>query len=158
MQLAGTAHFVRKWFKSLKIHIPQSKKDPFRNGQQVTLWSTGNRLCPVKAALKYIRHHPTGTGPLFTFSNGTFLTRQRWSELVQSIISDVNINTHSFRIGDASAAAAASIQESTIQILGRWSSEAYKLYLRLLDATFQQASLKMARVSNCSVTYSPKRY
>ena len=27
--------------KSLKIHIPQSKTDPFRNGQQVTLWSTG---------------------------------------------------------------------------------------------------------------------
>ena len=143
--------------KSLKVHIPQSKTDPFRMGQQVTIWSTGNELCPVKATLEYIRHHPTGTGPLFTFANGTFLTRQRWSELVQSVISDININTHSFRIGGASAAATAGIPDSTIQIMGRWSSEAFKLYLRLPDSIFQKASSKMARISKYSVTYSPKR-
>ena len=143
--------------KSLKVCIPQSKTDPFRMGQQVTIWSTGNELCPVKAILRYVRHHPTGTGPLFTFANGTFLTRQRWSELIQSVISDININTHSFRIGGASAAAAAGIPDSTIQILGRWSSEAFKLYLRIPDSTFQQTSLKMARVSKCSVAYSPIR-
>ena len=34
----------------MKINIPQSKTDPFRAGQQVPLWSTGNVLCPVKAA------------------------------------------------------------------------------------------------------------
>ena len=131
--------------------------DPFRAGKQVPLWSTGNELCPVKAAWNYLRHHPTGAGLFLSYANGTFLTRQRWSGIIQSIIPDVNINTHSFRIGGASAAAAAGIPESTIQVLGRWSSEAYKLYLRLPDSTFRQASMKMARVAKYSVTYSPTR-
>lgn len=141
----------------MKINIPQSKTDPFRAGQQVTLWKTGNDLCPVKAAWNFIPHHPTGTGPFFTYANGTFLTRRRWSDIIQSIIPEVNINTHSFRIGGASAAAAAGIPDSTIQILGRWSSEAYKLYLRLPESTFCEASSKMARMKKCTITYSPKR-
>ena len=44
-----------------------------------------------------------------------------------------NINTHSFRIGGASAAASAGIPDSQTQILGRWSSDAYRRYLRLSD-------------------------
>ena len=136
---------------------PYIHEDQYSLSQQVTLWKTGNDLCPVKAAWNFIPHHPTGTGPFFTYANGTFLTRRRWSDIIQSIIPEVNINTHSFRIGGASAAAAAGIPDSTIQILGRWSSEAYKLYLWLPESTFCEASSKMARMKKCTITYSPKR-
>ena len=44
-----------------------------------------------------------------------------------------NINTHSFRIGGASAAASAGVPDSQIQILGRWSSDAYRRYIHVSD-------------------------
>ena len=46
-----------------------------------------------------------------------------------------NLNTHTFRIGGASAAASAGVPDSVIQILGRWKSDAYRRYIRLSDTT-----------------------
>ena len=42
-----------------------------------------------------------------------------------------NISSHSLRIGAATAAAAAGIPHATIQVLGRWTSDAYKSYVRM---------------------------
>ena len=40
-----------------------------------------------------------------------------------------NFNTHSFRIRAATSAKAANICDTHIQMLGRWKSNAYKLYI-----------------------------
>ena len=39
-------------------------------------------------------------------------------------------SSHSFRIGAASTAARLGISDQTIQVLGRWSSQAYRSYIR----------------------------
>ena len=67
------------------------------------------------------------------------------ASILRSAISDVNLNTHSFRIGGASAAATAGIPDSTIQVMGRWASNAYRVYLRTPDATFRRAAYAMSR-------------
>ena len=59
-------------------------------------------------------------------------------------------NTHSFRIGGATAAASDGISDSTIQILGRWSSDAYRRYLRFSDTVIQNMSTRMATVGHCT--------
>ena len=60
------------------------------------------------------------------------------------------INTHSFRIGGASAAASTGVPDSTIQIFGRWSSDAYRRYLCISNETVSDISSRLSRV----VSYS----
>ena len=38
---------------------------------------------------------------------------------------------HSFRIGEATAAAQAGLEDSVFQALGRWSNAAFMLYIRM---------------------------
>ena len=56
-------------------------------------------------------------------------------------------NTHSLSIGGASTMASAGIPNSTIMILGRWSSNAYQRYLRLPDSVVVRTSSIMGRTS-----------
>ena len=57
----------------------------------------------------------------------------------------ITLDTHSFRIGGATAAFAAGVPESAIQLLGRWSSDAYRAYLRIPDCTIRSASIAMSK-------------
>ena len=75
-------------------------------------------------------------GPLFTWSNGTFLTRAQFVEEVKKAldiagVDAANYNGHSFRIGAASTAAANGMEDSMIKTLGRWESEAYQRYIKI---------------------------
>ena len=52
---------------------------------------------------------------------------------------------HSFRIGAATAAAAAGVPVHTIKILGRWTSDAYLLYVRTPWETLASMSQRIAK-------------
>ena len=54
-------------------------------------------------------------------------------------------SSHSFRIGAASAAAAAGIPDWQIQALGRWSSDCYRGYIRLPDSNTSNIAATFAR-------------
>lgn len=45
-------------------------------------------------------------------------------------VDDKSYSGHSFRIGAATAAAAADVPDHVIKMLGRWESLAYQLYVR----------------------------
>ena len=144
----GEGRFVR-------VRIEKSKTDPFRLGCDLKVWATGEKLCAVKALKKFVKSHPFRQGPLFTFRDGSFLTRSRLESVVKAAIPDINLNTHSFRIGGASAAAAAGIPDSTIQVMGRWASNAYRTYLRMPDATFRRATRAMSQRLSAVPTWTP---
>ena len=141
--------------KFLQVRLEKSKTDPFRFGCELKVWATGGKLCAVRALKHFVKLHPFKQGPLFTFRDGSFLTRSRLESVVKAALPDVNLNTHSFRIGGASAAAAAGIPDSTIQVMGRWASNAYRTYLRTPDATFQRAARAMSQRLSAVPTWKP---
>ena len=68
--------------------------------------------------------------------NHTPLSKPKFVEHVCRTVLAANIPAHlytghSFRIGAATTAASAGIEDSTIQTLGHWKSSAYLLYIRL---------------------------
>ena len=135
------------------IHIKASKTDPFRAGCTIRIGASNTSICPIRSLLLYINIHPM-TGPLYQFANGSFLTRSDIVQLLRCVFPFIpSINTHSFRIGGASAAATAGIADSAIQILGRWTSDAYRRYIHIADETVQQWSRQVAAVTTYSRTW-----
>ena len=134
-------------FSHVTIHIKKSKTDPFRQGCNIKVWAINQHYCPVRCLRLY---HTLNTfqGPLFQFQNGTYLTRRALSHIIQLCLPQTNLNTHSFRIGGASAAFTAGVPETTIQTMGRWASDAYKLYLRLTHDTIRDAQNRMSSVTH----------
>ena len=104
-------------------------------GADILLGKTGCSLCPVAAILGYIAVRGRDQGPFFKLKNGNPLTKPLFSKHVRSALQELGLPYqdfagHSFRIGAATTAAKAGIEDSTIQILGRWSSSAFLAYIR----------------------------
>ena len=96
---------------------------------------TGQEICPVLALLSYLVRRGHQPGPLCVFRDGRPLSRQRLINSVNQALSRYGVNIsgvtgHSFRIGAATAAARAGMEDSRIQTLGRWRSAAFTRYIR----------------------------
>jgi hypothetical protein len=74
------------------------------------------------------------TSHLFEDPDGTPLSYKHFITSIRNALELAGLNPkiyagHSFRRGAASAAAAAGYSDYEIQLLGRWRSDAYKLYI-----------------------------
>ena len=121
--------------------------DPFRQGCIVRLSPTGNELYPIDALTKFLSRHCKKSEPLFTYSNGTFLTRRRLTTILNHTLpscSSSPISTHSFRNGAATNAAAAGFPRWLIQQLGRWNSDCFHIYLHIPNSTIDNVSTALA--------------
>ena len=134
----------------VQLRIKQSKTDPFRQGINIFLGKTDVAICPVQAVIQYIAVRSPNPGPLFMLSEGTPLTRGYLVSLVQAALrrgglDDACYNGHSFRRGAATTAAQQGLQDSLIQTLGRWRSDAYKIYIKLPWSQLAQVSQSLAQ-------------
>ena len=134
MQLSDVSADVLPYPSFLRLFIKVSTADPFRQSCTVIVGRNGSLLCPVEALLRYLHLRGSHPGPLFIFQNGIPLTRSRLNSLLTMVLKVCGVNGdytgHSFRIGAATTAARAGVPDHLIQMLGRWSSDAYKLYIR----------------------------
>ena len=78
------------------------------------VFSTGEDLCPVAALLGYLVERTLRPGPFFVFANGRPLQNNALVQHMQQALSSAGIDAgkytgHSFRIGAATTAAAASM-------------------------------------------------
>ena len=99
---------------------------------------SGDDLCPVAAILSFLAVRSAGSGPLFQFSDGHYLTRNRLVCELRHILAAANDETkaqysgHSFRVEAATNAALASLDGLLIKKTTRsWESVAYLRYIRI---------------------------
>ena len=56
--------------------LSQDKMDPFRQGVTLVIGKTDDRLCPITALLSYMVARGPAPGPLFTWGDKQFFTRE----------------------------------------------------------------------------------
>ena len=92
------------------VTIKCSTTDPFRLGVSLFLGWAVDVVCPVKSVASFLAMRIKANGPLFTFQDGSYLTRGRLVAAVQEALSRCGINPahyngHSFCISAAITAA-----------------------------------------------------
>lgn len=92
-------------------------------------------LCPVQCLIDYFQLRGYDNGPLFSFADHRGVSITQFNlELRRALIFcglDVSrYKSHSFRIGAACHAAEKGFSDAQIRALGRWNSDAFKLYIR----------------------------
>ena len=117
---------------SAHLFLPMSKTDRFARGANIPFFTLQSPLCPVSALWHFARtRHISHSLPLFTLADGSFLTRDLTANVLRAAFPyQPNVNTHSFRIGGASALATAGVPDYVIQVIGRWSSDSFLRYIR----------------------------
>ena len=119
----------------LKVHLKRSKCNQLGKGVDVFIGRTDDLLCPVTAVLAYMAIKAATDGPFFIRTNGTPLTKPYFVAKVREALMAAGLPYqhfagHSFRIGAATTAAKAGLEDSTICTLGRWNSTAFLTYIR----------------------------
>ena len=136
----------------LRIHLKRSKCDQFGRGTDVFVGRTNNELCPVAALLAYLAERGSRPGPLFTDARQQPLLKAKFVDRIRDVLEAAGYPSqqfagHSFRIGAATAAAQAGIEDSTIQTLGRWNSAAFLAYIRMPKEKLAAFSARLASAS-----------
>ena len=135
-------------FHMAYIRIKASKTDSFREGCTIRLAATGiPDMCPVQALRDYISGVRGFRGPFFALSNGQCLTRHHINSVLRRVFPWAlpgTIASHSFRIGGASMLCSLGVPDATIQIMGRWSSDAFRQYLHISDNRIARLQRSMA--------------
>jgi len=134
----------------VKIHLRCSKCDQFGKGVDIIIGRTGCSICPVTAIVNYLAIRGTRAGPLFQRPQAQSVTKAWFVEQLRDILSALGLPPHvyaghSFRIGAATTAALAGVEDSTIQTLGRWQSGAFLQYIRMPRGQLAQLSGVLAR-------------
>ena len=122
----------------MRVKIKASKTDPFRKGSDIHIGLGRHPLCAVQAMMAYLSQRGSSSGPLFCLQDGRPLSLGLLTQWLRRILTAAgitgNFSSLSFHIGAATVAAHNGIPVHLIQALGRWTSNAYQLYVRTPEA------------------------
>ena len=93
-------------------------------------------FCPVHTMREYIRYRGVVPSPLFIHADGRQVNRDCFTSMLNKTtkflgLSSTFYKSHSFRIGAASHGARNGMSDAQIRHMGRWSSNAFKSYIRM---------------------------
>ena len=133
----------------MQVHIKASKTDPFWMGCHIYVAALMETFAlAINAMLSCLAVRGSSTGLLFHFKDTTPLVKSKFVSEFRDKLSQAGLNSseysgHSFRIGAASTAAANGVEDSLIQILGRWKRSAYLLYVRIAPQNLAAISKRL---------------
>lgn len=136
----------------VQYHLPYHKADPFYRGTLILLGSH-EVGCPVQLLGEYVACRDMlhrCRSPLLLTEQGLHPTRQ-WFDRKFFAIVDRSFGGHSLRAGGATHYASLGLSEDVIQALGRWSSAAWKIYIR--DNPTVRAELQLGSLRRSSASF-----
>ena len=145
-----TRRSVRLHEDHLELTLPVSKTDPFRRGITLTVAASGDQACAVSSLRHLFKTKASLNDPLFQIEGG-FHRQMVTTKLRQILISlgvEGHYSGHSFRRGAATSARDAGLSEEEIQLLGRWKSDSYRLYIVTHPARILSASQRHQQSSH----------
>ncbi|THU77397.1 hypothetical protein K435DRAFT_702524 [Dendrothele bispora CBS 962.96] len=126
-----------QWFdQAYGLELPAHKADPFFQGNRPIIKrhpAVDSRLDPYPHFLKYVRsrdHSFPLHWQLWLRSDGTMPTRLWFMNRFRQLFPDKSLAGQSLRAGGATSLALAGAPPYLIQATGRWSSEAWLIYIR----------------------------
>eukprot|EP00112_Aurelia_sp_Birch-Aquarium-sp1_P019796 Seg4968.3 transcript_id=Seg4968.3/GoldUCD/mRNA.D3Y31 product="hypothetical protein" protein_id=Seg4968.3/GoldUCD/D3Y31 len=111
-----------------------------------------SQIRPVAALMGYLWLRGSNSGPLLLFKDGKPLSKDRLNSRLQKELTisglEGNYTLHSFCVGAASTATALGFPDHLIQAMARWSSDAYKVYIKLPVDRLMSASKCMGSATS----------
>ena len=100
----------------ISLNIKRSKTDQGALGVHVSIGRTNDDLCPVSALLTYLERRGSTPGALFQWDNRILLSKTKFIDATRQALSAANLPAkdyagHSFRIGAATTAATAGLED-----------------------------------------------
>lgn len=136
----------------IKVLLKVSKCDQLGKGVEVFVGRVErDEVCPVVACCAYMALRGDRPGPFFCYKDGSPFTKASFVTQVREALTNAGLDAslysgHSFRIGAATSAAHAGMQDTTIKSLGRWSSGAFMTYIRTPRQQLAKFSVTLARL------------
>lgn len=130
-----------------QYHLPYHKADPFYRGSDI-VFSHHDIANPIHLLQSYTSLRDSHHGarlPLFLCEDGSLPNRTWFNKKFYNFLSH-EFGGHSARAGGATYYASLGLSDSIIQALGRWSSTAWKIYIRdypTVRAEQQLASIRL---------------
>jgi len=122
--------------QTIKITIVNYKHNSTNKPHEVVIERQRHvAFCPVQVMIEYCKIRGSQAGPLFCWANLKPITVTQFNNELRRSLNFCGLNSdryksHSFRIGAASYAAGQGFTDAQIRSLGRWKSDAFKLYIR----------------------------
>ena len=140
---------------NFSLHLKHSKSDTSSAGVNIPIFANDTDICPVTLMRRCyslrLKSGAKANDPLFLLANGDVLSRYYFIEEMRTVLrllhyNDVDFNGHSLRRGAACAGHSAKLSISVLQKLGRWSSDAWKVYVDVNESALRNAQLALAAV------------
>ena len=123
--------------ESLHLNIKHSKTNKTGIDETVIIYATNTDSCPIRAVKKLLilNKDVPSSYPFFSADSGKPLSQRRFNSILKDLTKDFikggTISGHSFRIGVTSLLAKKGFSDEDLKKVGRWSSRAFKFYIRL---------------------------
>ena len=132
------------------MDLRQSKNDPFRRGDTITIQATSTSTCPIRAINCFAELSTLRSGSVYYGGCFIPLSRVHPTDVLRRLLQQAGYqqclySSHSFRIGTATTAAAVGLLAWLIKSLGRWSSDAYQTYIQCPPETLRLIPSLLAR-------------